>query len=110
MNSEHLLSVIDGHFRPRVLVVGDIILDRYVVGEVKRISPEAPIPVLNVERAELRLGGAGNVAANLRAMEAEVSEGLLTEPQAIGIASRIMHDNAYDCFDLPGTRAAIAGA
>ena len=45
-----------------------------------------------------------------RAMEAEVSEGLLTEPQAIGIASRIMHDNAYDCFDLPGTRAAIAGA
>jgi len=73
MNSENLLSVIGGHFRPRVLVVGDIILDRYVVGEVKRISPEAPIPVLNVERAELRLGGAGNVAANLRAMEAEVS-------------------------------------
>jgi len=73
MNSEHLLSVIAGLDRPRVLVVGDVILDRYVTGEVKRISPEAPIPVLNVERAELRLGGAGNVAANLQAMEAEVS-------------------------------------
>ena len=73
MNTEHLLSLIDKPTPPRVLVVGDIILDRYVVGEVERISPEAPLPVLNVERAELRLGGAGNVAANLRSMDAEVS-------------------------------------
>ena len=73
MSSEHLLSFLDDLAEPRVLVVGDVILDRYVSGEVKRISPEAPIPVLSVKEAELRLGGAGNVAANLRAMEASVS-------------------------------------
>jgi len=58
--------------RPRVLIVGDLILDRYVWGQVERISPEAPIPVLAARATEARLGGAGNVAANLRAMEAEV--------------------------------------
>jgi D-beta-D-heptose 7-phosphate kinase/D-beta-D-heptose 1-phosphate adenosyltransferase len=58
--------------RPRILVVGDLILDRYVTGAVERISPEAPIPVLFAAADEDRLGGAGNVAANLRAMEAEV--------------------------------------
>jgi D-beta-D-heptose 7-phosphate kinase/D-beta-D-heptose 1-phosphate adenosyltransferase len=58
--------------RPRVLIVGDLILDRYVFGKVERISPEAPIPVLAAASTEARLGGAGNVAANLRAMEAEV--------------------------------------
>jgi D-beta-D-heptose 7-phosphate kinase / D-beta-D-heptose 1-phosphate adenosyltransferase len=60
-----------GH--PRVLIVGDLIMDRYVLGDVGRISPEAPIPVLAARTSELRLGGAGNVAANLRSMEAEVA-------------------------------------
>jgi len=59
-----------GH--PRILIVGDLILDRYVAGDVTRISPEAPIPVLTARSAEERLGGAGNVAANLVAMGAEV--------------------------------------
>jgi hypothetical protein len=45
-----------------------------------------------------------------RALESEVHEGLLTEPQAISVAARIMHDNAYDCFDISGTRANIASA
>jgi D-beta-D-heptose 7-phosphate kinase/D-beta-D-heptose 1-phosphate adenosyltransferase len=65
-------EVVDTLGRPRVLIVGDVILDRYVSGEVSRISPEAPIPVLAARHVEDRLGGAGNVAANLRAMEAEV--------------------------------------
>src|ERR1700690_3218645 len=59
-----------GH--PRVLIVGDLILDRYILGGVSRISPEAPIPVLAARGTEERLGGAGNVAANLVAMQAEV--------------------------------------
>ena len=58
--------------RPRVLIVGDLILDRYVSGAVSRISPEAPIPVLAAAQREERLGGAGNVAANLRSLGAEV--------------------------------------
>ena len=58
--------------RPRVLVVGDVMLDRYLWGDVDRISPEAPIPVLRVGRQEHRLGGAASVAAMLAALEADV--------------------------------------
>ena len=56
---------------PRVLVVGDLMLDRYVWGAVERISPEAPVPVVRIEREEERLGGAANVALNLAALGAE---------------------------------------
>ena len=51
-----------------ILVVGDLILDRYTFGQSKRISPEAPVPVVLVEHEELRAGGAGNVALNLISM------------------------------------------
>ncbi len=53
-----------------VLVVGDVMLDRYLKGQVKRISPEAPVPVLDLQQAENRLGGAGNVALNLLSLGA----------------------------------------
>jgi len=51
--------------KKRILVFGDVILDRYIFGSVERISPEAPVPVVKVEREESRLGGAGNVAVNI---------------------------------------------
>jgi D-glycero-beta-D-manno-heptose-7-phosphate kinase len=54
----------------RVLVVGDVMLDRYWYGSVDRISPEAPVPVVNVRREEDRLGGAANVALNVRRLGA----------------------------------------
>jgi len=57
----------------RVLVVGDVMLDRYWFGEVSRISPEAPVPVVKVERSEDRLGGAANVARNVVALGARVA-------------------------------------
>ena len=72
INAARFLERLERLGRPRVVIVGDLILDRYVTGDVGRISPEAPIPVLSAKSSELRLGGAGNVAANLRAMEAEV--------------------------------------
>jgi rfaE bifunctional protein kinase chain/domain len=56
-----------------VLVVGDPMLDRFVVGRVTRISPEAPVPVVRFEREHLRLGGAANVAHNLATLDARVS-------------------------------------
>ncbi|HRE60445.1 MAG TPA: D-glycero-beta-D-manno-heptose-7-phosphate kinase [Micropepsaceae bacterium] len=56
-----------------VLVIGDIMLDRFVYGRVERISPEAPIPVIAVERESAMLGGAGNVARNAVALGARVS-------------------------------------
>jgi len=60
----------------RVLVVGDVMLDRYWFGDVERISPEAPVPVVRVARQEDRLGGAANVAKNAAALGAQV--GLLS--------------------------------
>lgn len=57
----------------RMLVLGDIILDRYWWGDATRLSPEAPVPVVRLERSSLRPGGAGNTAANLAAMGAAVT-------------------------------------
>jgi len=54
----------------RLLVVGDVMLDRYWFGDVSRISPEAPVPVVRIERREERLGGAANVARNAAALGA----------------------------------------
>lgn len=57
----------------RITVIGDLMLDHYVWGKVERISPEAPVPIVQFEREEYRLGGAANVAANLRALGVEVT-------------------------------------
>jgi rfaE bifunctional protein kinase chain/domain len=57
----------------RILVVGDVMLDRYWFGDVSRISPEAPVPVVKVEKIEERPGGAANVARNISALGAQVS-------------------------------------
>ena len=57
--------------RARVLVVGDVMLDRYWFGDVNRISPEAPVPVVHVQKQEDRLGGAANVARNAAALGAQ---------------------------------------
>jgi D-beta-D-heptose 7-phosphate kinase / D-beta-D-heptose 1-phosphate adenosyltransferase len=65
MSTADLIETIDGLGKPKLAVVGDLILDHYVFGAVSRISPEAPIPVLHVSREEDRLGGAANVAANI---------------------------------------------
>ncbi len=59
--------------KARVLVVGDVMLDRYWFGDVARISPEAPVPVVHVKRSEARLGGAANVARNAAALGAHVT-------------------------------------
>lgn len=57
----------------RILIVGDVMLDRYWFGEVNRISPEAPVPVVRVERKEERLGGAANVARNTASLGAQTA-------------------------------------
>lgn len=68
--------VIPDTSRARVLVVGDVMLDRYWFGDVSRISPEAPVPIVKVDRTEERPGGAANVARNCAALGAQV--GLLS--------------------------------
>src|SRR4030088_921094 len=56
--------------RQTVLCVGDLMLDEFVYGEVSRISPEAPAPVIAVQRSETNIGGAGNVARNIASLGA----------------------------------------
>lgn len=58
--------------RPAILVVGDLMIDHYVWGECERISPEAPVPVVNISRESKVLGGGGNVVSNLKALGAHV--------------------------------------
>ena len=65
---DDLAALIDRLPDARVVALGDVMLDRFVEGAVGRISPEAPIPVLRVERERAMLGGAANVLANLAAL------------------------------------------
>jgi len=70
--SHDLIDLLRRPSRPRILVVGDVILDQYLFGTAQRISPEAPIPLLRVTKQEDRLGGAGSVASMLSALESDV--------------------------------------
>jgi D-beta-D-heptose 7-phosphate kinase/D-beta-D-heptose 1-phosphate adenosyltransferase len=65
---QHLRTVIDQLLGSRVLVIGDVMLDEYLKGNVSRISPEAPVPILEVKSHEYTLGGAANAAANICAL------------------------------------------
>ena len=67
-----LLSKLENREPPRIAVIGDLILDRYLWGNVERISPEAPVPVLDLQEETYALGGAANVAHNLAALGAQV--------------------------------------
>ena len=93
--------------RARVLVVGDVMLDRYWFGEVSRISPEAPVPVVRVERTEERPGGAANVARNAAALGAgtgllsvvggdEAGDTLTRLVAAEGVRASLHRDAALD--------------
>lgn len=67
-----LLQIIDGFSHSRILGIGDFILDKFVWGNVSRISPEAPVPVVNVKRESYMPGGSLNVANNIRTLGAKV--------------------------------------
>jgi len=71
--SADLIELVKRLGEPRVLVVGDIMLDRYIWGNAERISQEAPVPLFRADRREERLGGAGSVATMLRVLGAHVS-------------------------------------
>lgn len=68
-----LLSAVGNFRKAHLLVIGDIILDQFIWGKVSRINPEAPVPVVEVEKTTFRLGGAGNVAAGITALGGSVS-------------------------------------
>ena len=78
----------------RVLVVGDVMLDRYWFGDVNRISPEAPVPVVHVQKQEDRLGGAANVARNAVALGAQAGLLCVVELDDSGVAPHLERDPA----------------
>jgi D-beta-D-heptose 7-phosphate kinase/D-beta-D-heptose 1-phosphate adenosyltransferase len=91
MNDLHTL--LNSLGKPRLLVVGDLILDRYTWGEVTRVSPEAPVLVLRADREEVRPGGAASVAALLRALDANVTlAGVVGDDVAGRVLRKLLQD------------------
>jgi D-beta-D-heptose 7-phosphate kinase/D-beta-D-heptose 1-phosphate adenosyltransferase len=99
--TSELAPLVDALGRARVLCVGDVMLDRFVYGEVTRVSPEAPIPVCRVAEETAMLGGAGNVVRNLAALGATVETVLIVgDDEAGGEVTRLVHG-------LAGVTAAV---
>ena len=72
--NEKFIEKIQTEFsKKHILVVGDLMVDEYIIGKVTRISPEAPVPVLNFKEKRLEAGGASNVAHNIRTLGSSVS-------------------------------------
>lgn len=83
----------------RILVVGDVMLDRYWFGDVSRISPEAPVPIVRVEKREERLGGAANVARNAAALGAYTGLlGVVGEDEAGSAVEKMLTDQHIQCY------------
>lgn len=71
MAGQSLENIFESFNNLKVLIIGDVMLDSYIWGAVERISPEAPVPVINVKKRDVRLGGAANVALNIQALGAQ---------------------------------------
>lgn len=83
----------------RILVVGDVMLDRYWFGDVSRISPEAPVPVVRIERREERLGGAANVARNAAALGAQIALlGVVGKDEAGDIVDAMLNEMGIQSY------------
>ncbi|MCX8566627.1 MAG: rfaE bifunctional protein, domain I [Glomeribacter sp. 1016415] len=83
----------------RVLVVGDVMLDRYWFGDTARISPEAPVPVVHVQRCEERLGGAANVARNIAVLGAQASLiGVVGDDEAGRQLAKLLVESGVDAY------------
>ncbi|NPB06203.1 MAG: D-glycero-beta-D-manno-heptose-7-phosphate kinase [Aquificae bacterium] len=109
LSFERVSELLERLKRLKVAVVGDLILDSYLFGKVERISPEAPVPVLEVEREEFRLGGAGNVAKNLSALGVEtVLVALAGKDEGGERLKELLERNGVEAFlvsdDRPTTR------
>ncbi len=94
MNKKELQKIFDDIDGLHVVVVGDVMLDNYWWGNVERISPEAPVPVVALTRRESRLGGAANVALNCRAMGAKVTLASVVGDDSEGVTLKKLAEEA----------------
>jgi D-beta-D-heptose 7-phosphate kinase/D-beta-D-heptose 1-phosphate adenosyltransferase len=108
--SAELIDLVQRLGQPRVLVVGDVMLDRYIWGDAERISQEAPVILLHADKREERLGGASSVATMLRALGARVTLAGVVGSDADAVRVRqiltdlgIDHEGVVTCPDRPTT-------
>jgi len=104
------MSVLPPFSGAKILVVGDVMLDRYWFGDVNRISPEAPVPVLKVVRVEERPGGAANVARNIAALGAQATLlSVVGNDEAGACLERLLaeHDNLKALLHRDGSVSTI---
>ena len=111
LETPHARQLFERMRERRLLVVGDVMIDEWIWGTVTRISPEAPVPVVQVSDHSFTLGGAGNVANNLRALDAHVtfaaaigSDGFAHYVADILATERIAADGLIRVEDRPTTR------
>ncbi len=98
---EHLLGVLGRLSKKRILIIGDLMLDAYTKGSVRRISPEAPVTILQAEQTGYIPGGAGNVALNLMALGCEVAlSGRVGDDFAGGQLRELLEDGHIDLSAL----------
>jgi D-beta-D-heptose 7-phosphate kinase/D-beta-D-heptose 1-phosphate adenosyltransferase len=101
-------SLLEKITRLRVLVVGDVMLDHYIWGDAQRISPEAPVPVIDIARDTYTAGGAANVALNLASLGAHASvAGFFGDDDAGRRLTRLLKDRGIDPIPTPGAGATI---
>jgi D-beta-D-heptose 7-phosphate kinase/D-beta-D-heptose 1-phosphate adenosyltransferase len=101
MNSKRLREILACFPRQRILVVGDVMLDQFLWGKVSRISPEAPVPVVEITRESFFPGGAANVARNLRALDSAVTVlGVLGDDEAGGELRGLLEQQGIDTNGL----------
>ncbi len=98
---ERLSAAVKDFSSTTIMVVGDIMLDQFVWGEVSRISPEAPVPVVNVERETFLLGGAANVANNLRSLGANaVLSGITGDDHHADVLNKLAKENGINTMGI----------
>src|SRR5215210_2206930 len=93
MTTKDFKSIFHELANMKVAVVGDVMLDTYWWGHVDRISPEAPVPVVALDKKEYRIGGAGNVALNLASLGAKVSVLSMVGQDDDGVVLKKMFDD-----------------
>ena len=103
LSAGRVRQILVGARKSRVLVVGDVMLDHFIWGSVARISPEAPVPVVDFERESLMPGGAANVARNLTSLEVPTELlGAVGRDPAANQLKRLLKDYHIGCQGLHG--------
>ena len=103
-----LLPLLKKFPRLRILVIGDVMLDHYIWGDATRISPEAPVPVVDIARDSWTAGGAANVALNLASLGARCTvAGYIGRDDAGAGLSTILHSRKIDTIETPGMAPTI---